>query len=49
MLRYRGAPRTPDPSVKENSGWLEGKKHWKEGGASDCITCPVGFKVWANF
>jgi len=46
---YRGAPATPDPSVKENSGWLEGKKYWKQGGASDCITCPVGFKLQAEF
>ena len=42
---YRGAPETPDYSVKDESGWLEGSANWAVGGPNDCMTCPVGFKV----
>lgn len=42
---YRGTSLTPDLSLKEESGWLEHKKYWGEGGPTDCMTCPVGFKI----
>ena len=42
---YRGASQTPDTSLTEESGWLEHEKYWAIGGPTDCMTCPVGFKI----
>ncbi|EKX37040.1 hypothetical protein GUITHDRAFT_116767 [Guillardia theta CCMP2712] len=41
---YRGAKSTPS-SEDEESGWLEAPEKWEVGGPTDCMTCPVGFKV----
>lgn len=46
---YRGAKYTPDPSLRDESGWLEGKEHWEEGGPDDCMTCPVGFQILPEY
>eukprot|EP00286_Rhodomonas_abbreviata_P007981 CAMPEP_0181335606 /NCGR_PEP_ID=MMETSP1101-20121128/26933_1 /TAXON_ID=46948 /ORGANISM="Rhodomonas abbreviata, Strain Caron Lab Isolate" /LENGTH=607 /DNA_ID=CAMNT_0023445761 /DNA_START=6 /DNA_END=1826 /DNA_ORIENTATION=+ len=42
---YRGAPSTPSVTDKDESGWLEARSHWGQGGPTDCMTCPVGFKI----